>query len=313
MFKKYNSIENHYRQKYILNSMSQHPEIETCKYVAREKIDGANFQIYFKRGNSVKFGKRSSFLKEDDSFFNYQEAVKKIQHIVEKIDTMIQEDEIGHQELRLFGELFGPGINGRVDYGDSVNILFFDMEVDGKMANQQHLESFFSLFGFNDLLVPLIGYYDGISEALQASCDFDSKVLGKEGNASEGIVIKPYSREFIMGNGSRFLLKKKSDKFKEKETGMKQRKHKEDLPEDVVKLMLEFRSYINKNRVLSVFSKHGEIQEPCQLGKYIQLISEDAREDFLKDNVIPDSMDKKVQKKIFNVGGHIATLLREHL
>jgi hypothetical protein len=40
---------------------------------------------------------------------------------------------------------------------------------------------------------------------------------------------------------------------------------------------------------------------------------DDAKEDFLKDHALPEGLEKKVEKKIFNVGGHIVNLLKEHL
>ena len=111
---------------------------------------------------------------------------------------------------------------------------------------------------------------------------------------------------------SRFLVKKKSEKFKEKES-TKKLKPKEDLSSEVVNLMLEFKSYINDNRMLSAFSKEGPIERPQEMGKYIKLIIEDAKEDFLKDNVVPDSLSEKEQKLIFNVGGLVADKLKKYL
>lgn len=308
MFKKYNSIENHYRQKYILNCLSQQPGLETEKYSIREKIDGANVQFLFKKDEKMKVGKRSSYLEEGESFFDIWTVISDNEKVLSRFQTFADEGF----EIRVYGELYGPGVNGRVDYGPKKDIRFFDIELDGEIVPQHQFEEIMLLLDITDKIVPLIGYADNLTEALQATCDFDSKVLNKENNAAEGIVIKPFRRNYIMGNGSRFLLKKKSDNFKEKETGTKSKKA-ESLPEEVVGLMLEFRGYINKNRILGIFSKHGEIQSQKEIGKYIQLVVEDAREDFLKDRELPEGLDNKVQKKIFNVGGHVVNLLKEHL
>jgi len=310
MFKRYNSIENHYRQKYILNSLSQQPELENCKYSIREKVDGANVQFFFQKGKKMEVGKRSSFLKEEDSFYDIWSVVARNDSILQRFQDFV---DAGDFKLRVYGELFGPAIQNRVDYGPIKNILFFDIELDGQMVSQQKFEEIMKLLNLEDEMVPLVGYADSLTEALNFSCDFDSKVIAKENNPAEGIVIKPYEKEYTMGNGSRFLLKKKSEKFKEKESKGKAPKVEENLPQEVVSLMLEFRGYVNKNRVLSVFSKHGEIESPKEIGKYIQLVMDDAKEDFLKDNELPEGLEKKVEKKIFNVGGHIVNLLKEHL
>ena len=75
----------------------------------------------------------------------------------------------------------------------------------------------------------------------------------------------------------------------------------------------EFEPYINKNRVLSVFSKEGEIEDPKDIGRYIQLVVQDAQEDFLGDNPqidIPDNMKKHIFNKY---NKKIVDVLREYL
>lgn len=309
MFKKYRSIENHYRQKYILNCLSQFPELEQAKFSIREKVDGANVQFFFKKGKKMEVGKRSSFLNKNDSFFDIWTVVDKNQQLLQRFQDFVDSADF---EIRVYGELYGPGINGRVDYGPQQDLLFFDMELDGQMVCQKQFEDIMKLIGLENKIVPLIGYVEGLLTALEVSCNFDSKVLGREDNASEGIVIKPYDKDFILGNGSRFLLKKKSEKFKEKESKATA-KIEEDLPQEVISLMLEFSSYINKNRVISIFSKYGEIKEPREMGKYIQLVVEDAKEEFLRDHTLPKDLDNKIKKKIFNVGGRVVSLLKEYL
>lgn len=74
----------------------------------------------------------------------------------------------------------------------------------------------------------------------------------------------------------------------------------------------EFKSYITENRLLSVFSKEGQIQSPKEIGKYIKLLLTDAQDDFLKDNDI-SHLDKQQQKDVFNVGSLIANMLKSYL
>jgi hypothetical protein len=112
-----------------------------------------------------------------------------------------------------------------------------------------------------------------------------------------------------MGNGSRFILKKKSDEFAEK---MKVKQPKAKISNEVMKANLEFRSYITDNRILGIFSKHGELENMKNFGKYINLVLDDAKEDFLKDNDISD-MEPKAQKQVFSVGGLIAQKLKGYL
>jgi hypothetical protein len=52
--------------------------------------------------------------------------------------------------------------------------------------------------------------------------------------------------------------------------------------------------------------------EMKQMGNYIKLVLEDAKEDFLKEHTLPD-LDEKTKKVIFNVGTDIALILKSLL
>lgn len=67
-----------------------------------------------------------------------------------------------------------------------------------------------------------------------------------------------------------------------------------------------------ENRVLSIFSKHGPIQEMKQLGDYIKWIIQDAQEDFMKDNSNIELTDKEL-KQVFKVGADVVKLLKVNL
>ena len=48
-FYKYPSIENCNKSKYINKVLSENEELEKCKFVVEEKIDGANIQLKFNK------------------------------------------------------------------------------------------------------------------------------------------------------------------------------------------------------------------------------------------------------------------------
>lgn len=75
MFKKYNSIDNHYQTKEIMRWLSEYPELENETFVLTEKVDGANIQLYFTPDGGFKYGKRSAFLSPDEKFFDLHELV----------------------------------------------------------------------------------------------------------------------------------------------------------------------------------------------------------------------------------------------
>lgn len=61
----------------------------------------------------------------------------------------------------------------------------------------------------------------------------------------------------------------------------------------------EFKTYLNKNRVLSLFSKIG-IPEQKEIPKAVKMLIEDAKEDFFKDH--PEYANHEELKRILNVG-----------
>lgn len=93
-FKKYNSIENHYDNKNLMRWTNKYPELYEEKFIIQEKIHGSNFSIWFEKENNVvniRYGKRTSFLEDTESFFNWQQVVAQ-DHIVTFINKVKKND-----------------------------------------------------------------------------------------------------------------------------------------------------------------------------------------------------------------------------
>lgn len=308
-FKKYSSIENSYRQKYILKCIQEFPDLQNEEFIATEKLDGANIQFYFRPNQPYLVGKRSSYIEEGDGFFDIWSVIPKYEKELNIIQNEVNSTGV---ELRIYGELFGPGINGRVNYGEERQILFFDAQMNDVWLSPASFDMILVGLSLQHMKVPVIGIYKNLNEALEINENFNSKILSIDNNHSEGIVIQPYRKVFLRQD-SRFILKKKSDNFREKENKAAKPNSKQEMyPPEVINAMIEFKTYLNRNRLLGIFSKHGEIKEPKQMGEYIKLMIEDAKEDFLKDNDI--KIDKDIEKVVFNKsGGLVARLLQEFL
>ena len=123
-FKKYGSIENSYRNKFI-SRFDGRFEPDT-KFVVMEKLHGANFQIVIEPDNKVTYCSRKRILEPDEKFFDYQNTIKKLDlyHAINFSDET-------NTTVQLFGELFGRGVNKGIDYGEGKQIRFFDLVVDG--------------------------------------------------------------------------------------------------------------------------------------------------------------------------------------
>ena len=299
--KKYPDIENHYRQKEIDRWLERYPELANERFVLEEKIDGANFQIIVNGQTKEKtYASRNMILGETTNFFDYQNVIKS--HM-DRIDEFISWWG-KFDELRIFGELFGKGIQNCIDYGDEKYYRIFDVYIDKVWVAPEDIEAANTSLGLN-IIIPIISnFVTSLQEALDFDIEINSPFNPKENNLMEGIVIKPYDKIYLDHNNQPFFLKKKNPEFNE------QAKKKNKVPiivdKDIESMQQLFVQYLNENRVLSAFSKIGEIDNPKDIGKYIIMITEDAKKDFLQDyNDDFIALDIKQQKKVYSIAGKI--------
>lgn len=300
-FKKFTSIENSYRQKFVDKF---HIDPETM-FIGTEKLDGANIQLLFQPDKEMIVGKRTSYLTKEDNFFDIWNTLERYKKETNEIQEWCNKTA---RTARLFGEIYGPGINGRVDYGTEKKIAIFDLHLDEVLCSQFRLLLYAVRWDIEHLLPQRI-----IKGTLEQCMAYDVENMPRKD--CEGIVIQPYSEKIENRHGERFILKKKSKKFEdvrvdEINKGAGRAEPKEN---DIIYMLnKQFRQYITKNRVIDIFAKHGQISEMKQIGHYIILVLEDAKADFVKDVVLPE-MDKKKEKDLYNVGSLIVDLLKEHL
>jgi len=311
-FKKYLSLENHYQQKHIDFFLELHPELKNETFIISEKIHGANIQLSFDPKGNFEYGKRTSFLKRDEKFYNMHNVIKDYELLI----NVLQEHAVREKcDLRLYGELYGSKVQKGVDYGTTRQKLrFFDMSIGGKMLTQKEFIGLMTDYGFKEHLVPTIKIVSSLKEALEFNTEFDTLLNPIKDNICEGVVIKPYNKQYVSPVGALFYIKKKNEKFKEV---AKKRKIPRELTEEekVIKVLNnDFKDYITKNRVEGIFSKYGEIEETHQMGDYIRYVLEDAKADFIKDTELDlENFNKGEVKRIFNVGSMIPLLLKEYL
>lgn len=307
MFLKFPSLENSCQHKFVTKWIENNPELKDCKYEATEKLDGSNFGIII-TNKSISFQRRTDILKEDEKFFNYQEVTERYMNDIKKIQENLADNEIIH----LFCELIGKKILGRVQYttSDKNELRIISLFLNGKLMPKLPSLMFLTQqcgLQANDLscelaYAPSLGLVNGIEEAMNFNEIFNSRVLNIENNEAEGIVIQPYDRPFsftdIDGNTSYFILKKKNPKFHEKEKKVKEFKVEE---------LSDLIDYVNESRILSCFSKYGEIQESKEIGNYIKLVTEDIIIDAEKDGIL------NIESKAKKIGTYIAKELKKYL
>ena len=310
-FKKYNSIENSYRAAFIERWVNNCPELLLEKFIVTEKIHGANFSIMITK-DSIEYGKRTSKLESGESFFDWENVVVKYEDIFKKIQLHLISE--GLESIRLFGELFGSNIQKGVDYGREKQIRIFDAYINENMLTQSQLIDLLNYLEIFEMFVPIIGIFDSLEEALSVDITFNSTLNNLDDNICEGVVIKPFDKLYKSTDGTPFYLKKKNEKFSEKNRSKKVvtdfSKSKEYQKEIEV-----YTSYLNTNRLDSIFSKFGRIEEPSQIGKYIKYMLDDAKDDYLKDNKDAFlNLTEKERGKLFSVtGSMVVPMLKEVL
>lgn len=291
-FKKYNDIENSYRQKFIERFKERYPEINNIKFVALEKLNGANFQIAL-NSDDINYCTRKRILDSNSNFYQWQNAIKKL-----NLNKLIEFTKNINAEVRLYGELFGTGVNKGVKYQDEKLIKFFDINVNGVYYDFTTFEKLMNDFDLP--IVPVVDRNITLKELLDYEVEtLNSKILNIPQNVAEGIVGRPLHEEIFVGY-DRFILKKKSKKFKENS----KKNHKKPKPVDPLvdfwkPLVLE---YVTETRLNGLYSKMGLIEFPKQIGEYIKEYILDVRKDFIKDHPEYEKvgLTKKQDKNIFN-------------
>ena len=105
MFKKYNSIENSYREEF-LNRIQSHGFWKD-EYVVQEKVHGANLSFWTTDGITFHTAKRTADLNPEERFYNFQSVLAILQPKFENIwkELKIASPEL--TQLTIFGELMG--------------------------------------------------------------------------------------------------------------------------------------------------------------------------------------------------------------
>lgn len=300
-FKKYPSLTNHYRADDIHYWLGINPGLAQATYGIQEKIHGANISFYISADEVVACS-RNRRLPPDEGFYDlpnvrkqYDEEWLELQAYAKKHKTII----------RLYGELFGDGIQQGVDYGNKKQILFFDARIGGTWLSVEEFLTFMEEDVQQPyMIVPQLAVVSTLQEALAFQTEITSvlTVGDKVDNEMEGVVIKPYKFVQEDNQGSIFRIKKKNDAFKEK---VHRKKPPPDIDQSLLDLQEEFATYLTDMRLQGIFSKFGMIWKPRQIGEYIKYMMDDAMEEFLADNPSVKDLPKKTRKTIFRNAGKI--------
>ena len=313
-FQKWPSIMRHDHAKQIRWWWEEFPGLGTDTFVVTEKIHGASVQIRMSPSGQIRYGTRNGY-RDGDTMFGWPANAE---DVIPDLDALLvaMKSRAGMiaADVILFGEIFGPGVQKNIDYGPEKRVFFF-----GGAWMPQANASQVLWRGLSGVLldfpmaprVPIVDTVSGLAKALEVDAHINSLVPGGEESLAEGVVITPLLP--VWGDHGLFMVKKKNPE------------HEENAPRtvrapspnaDVIEAIRDdLRRYLTAARMRSVFSKHGPISEPSQIGEYIKLIIEDAMVDFTEDGGADalEPLDEAERKRALNMGRHIAIMLKGEL
>lgn len=284
-FIEYESIENSYREKQI--AIIRECGFDKVEWVATEKVHGSNFSLW-PTNEGVIPGKRSSFT--DGSFYGCQSIVELLSERVKSIG------------LTIYGEIFGDGIQSGISYG-AKRFAAFDMLRGTEYLHYDEFVRICEEYCIERCVEIARGPFDDL---LAIDSTFPTR-MSKTNNTdiAEGFVMKPVS-PLRYPTGSRVILKKKSDKFKE--SGGPKMKIDVVLTDAQKELLDAVSPHINVERVRSAISKHGkEAKFQTILGEVMEDLYSEVHKDI---GQIDGSTWRSISKQ---TTGAVAVLIRAEL
>lgn len=292
------------------------------KWVATEKIHGANLSVHIFPNGTHRFASRNQWLEEDTKFIGYEtikdDILKRCLSIYKNVDFT--------ERLIIYGEIFGgcypehktpnniSRLQNDIYYAHLLHFRAFDIKLDGSWLNYFEFEN---LCKIGDLPYCQPLFYGTLDECLEFDVEnFLTPIPESLGykqvnnNYAEGIVVKPVKNHLLL-NGSRIILKIKKQNFSDKQQRIKISKtNKITIGDDIIKLTEDISQYVNINTLNSVKSKLNEKDLKNQQ-KIAGLVVSDAISTYKRDNpniVMPD--DKKEKKYISNTLSKMVSQLK---
>lgn len=233
--------------------------------------------------------------------------------------------DIFKAEIIIYGELVGDRIQKGIRYTKDIGFFVFDIVVNGKPMNKKISREFASILELTNVPVKFIGNFKECCEkkntfnshlSYNINNDYFSLCMTDKGfrmydtetgklledttdgycNEAEGIIIEPVEPMYFE-NGKRIILKNKTKKFSEKNTGIINIETNELNEKD--KCLLELLLiYLNENRLNNVKSK--DIQKE----KLPYILVKDIIEEYNKENDVSlkeESENYKIINKLLQV------------
>lgn len=325
-FTQYPSIESGENEKYL----KKHALMFGGQFIVTEKVHGANFQFVccYNQAKSqidIKCAKRTDFLLDDESFYDWKNVLERYRSDLEVLSTTLLSDST-LSSVSVYGELFGGSypddhlndfkkdvtfgsakpVQKGILYCPYVDFVAFDIIIstnDGKKYFLAYDDVLKCIAKTKLRALPILfrGNFEQCLKFCKENVHFITKVPSLyrlaeiKDNYAEGYVMKTVeSVEYI----KRPILKIKSPRFAE-QIGFRPKQLTNDKTNEKKQMILfhkdALEKFLTQSRLDGVVSKWGPATPKIQLiGRFIN----DAKEDYLKtfqdvdeQNDSPDNQD----------------------
>ena len=307
MFFKYPSLVSHY----VVGRKNRIAQRLDDLWIATEKIHGANASYIIDKEGNESFAKRTSLINSEDKQFNQLPSC--VSDSIKNSAKAILEDTNADYVI-VYGEYFGSGIQ-KMDYdivkSGEKTFKVFDVLVhkhgDSKDKFTVLSNGMFKYFSLYDL-APIVSTSKTLREYLNDEMDDDSLL----GGYKEGLVYKPYESYEIDENHLYVGVKRKTEKYLEKEkVSTKIPKSKPDFSIVELNIQKDLGKYITQNRLNNILS-HGEFDLiPQNIGKIMLSFKEDVIKEFSDENEV--NPDAPLMKLIAGYSSDIAKIIKDKI
>ena len=322
-FKKYGSIENSYREKF-LNQVKKEG-LGGGEWIVGEKIHGANFSFWCTE-TEYRCARRTDFIPDDEvKSFNKADVI--LDKHRDRLNMLLNHLKVKYnfEVMTVYGELAGGSyphdevpknpqavrVQKGVHYAPFNFFYGFDIALDEKLLNEDEKFAAFQQCGF---MYDRPLFRGTLDECLSYPNMFVTHIpewlgLPQIGdNVCEGVVIRPVEPAFLNGGG-RVIFKNKNEKFEErKQVSDKSQSLKIPMEGEILDYYNKISSFITENRLRNVLSHMGPITSK-DFGKIASAFNKDIMEDFLKDNKDFNKLEKNQTKRISKEITRITTTL----
>lgn len=283
-----------------------------CKFAITEKLDGCNVCISIPKNGPIEVFSRNGERWTDND--GVKTAMRKVSPFVRFARDLLAEVHSNIECVYLYGELVNWKIPNRIRYYEGLpDIVFFGLKFITEGSSVIKSETFVTLKSFyreflcaHPLFSSIVHIAPDVYDGKLRLKDIDFDRLMKHSTCSTTGTIEGYVFHNIEPDTiDEFpAFKLKFPEFSEIKAS------KKPISSEVKNGREIFKSYITKNRVISLLSKIG-IPDNASITEAVKALVEDAKEDFLKDH--PEFSEHEDLKKILNAGSAPFLLIKQEI